>query len=61
MLRLASILYSLIGTSLAGTLVIAALTLGFGTLQPIVAAAAIGFVLALPATWIITKMIIDNN
>lgn len=61
MLRLASILYSLIGTSLAGTLVIAALTLGFGTLQPIVVAAAIGFVLALPATWIITKMIIDNN
>ncbi|WP_319824698.1 CTP synthetase [Thalassovita sp.] len=61
MLRLASILYSLIGTSLAGTLVIAALTLGYGTLQPIIAAAAIGFVLALPAAWIIAKMIIDNN
>ncbi len=61
MLRLASILYSLIGTSVAGTLVIIALTMGFDTLQPVVAAAASGFVLALPATWIITKMIINNN
>lgn len=57
MLRLAGILYSLIGTTLAGTGVVAVLVSGFGTLTPILAAAAIGFILALPATWIITKAI----
>lgn len=61
MLRLASILYSLIGTTLAGTLVIAALTMGYDTLQPILVAAAIGFVLALPAAWLVAKGIVENN
>ena len=55
MLRLAMILYSLIGTTLAGSAVIAALTMGYGTLQPILIAAAIGFVLAIPASWAIAR------
>ena len=45
MFRLASILYSLIGTTLAGTAMVAVLTAGFDTLVPIVAAAAAGAVL----------------
>lgn len=57
MFRLASILYSLIGTTLAGTAMIAVLTAGFGTLLPIVIAAAIGAVVALPVTWYVTKAI----
>ncbi|WP_420569559.1 CTP synthetase [Thalassovita sp.] len=61
MLRLASILYSLIGTTLAGTLVIVSLTLGFVTLQPILIAAAAGFVSAVPVTWLVAKGIIENN
>lgn len=61
MLRLASILYSLIGTTLAGTLVIASLTMGFITLQPILIAAAVGFISALPVTWLVAKGIIENN
>ena len=61
MLRLASILYSLIGTTIAGTLVIAALTMGYDTLQPILVAAVIGFVVALPITWLVAKGIVDNN
>lgn len=61
MLRLASILYSLISTTLAGTLVIVALTMGFDTLQPILVAAAIGFVAALPVAWLVAKGIVDNN
>ena len=48
MLRLAMILYSLIGTTLAGSAVIAALTMGYGTLQPILIAAALGAALAVP-------------
>ncbi len=57
MLRLAGILYSLISTSLAGTFIIAVLVAGYGTLTPILAAALVGFVLALPATWLVTKAI----
>ncbi|MBO9468282.1 hypothetical protein J7443_23850 [Tropicibacter sp. R15_0] len=57
MLRLASILYSLISTTLAGTLVIAVLTAGYGTLTPILAAAAAGFVLALPVAYLVAKAI----
>ena len=57
MLRLASILYSLIGTTLAGSLVVAALTMGYDTLNPILMAAAVGFVAALPVTWLVAKAI----
>jgi hypothetical protein len=55
MLRLASILYSLIATTLAGTAVIVVLTLGYGTLVPIVGAAILGAIIALPITYYVSK------
>lgn len=55
MLRLAGILYSLISTTLAGTGVIAVLVAGYDTLIPILIAAALGFVLALPVAWIVAR------
>lgn len=61
MMRLAQILYSLIGTTLAGSLIIVALVMGYTTLQPILIAAAAGFVVALPATWLIAKAIMANE
>ncbi|NBT30437.1 MAG: CTP synthetase [Rhodobacteraceae bacterium] len=60
MLRLASILYSIIGTTLAGSLVIAALTMGYDTLSPILIAAAVGFVAALPVSLYVAKQMQDN-
>ena len=57
MFRLAGILFSLIATTLAGTAVIAVLTAGFDTLVPIVAAAGVGALAALPVTWFVTKAI----
>lgn len=60
MMRLAGILYSLIATTLAGTAVIASLTMGYDTLQPILIAAAAGFVLALPVSWYIAKQLYQN-
>ena len=57
MLRLASILFSLIGTTLAGSLVVVALTMGYDTLNPILMAAGVGFVAALPVTWLVAKAI----
>jgi len=57
MLRLASMLYSLIGTTLAGSAVVVALVIGQDTLQPIVTAAVLGFILALPVTYVVAKKI----
>ena len=60
MLRLASVLYSLISTTLAGTFVVAALVMGQDTLQPIVIAAASGFAVALPVTWLVAKAMVER-
>jgi hypothetical protein len=60
MLRLAGILYSLISTTLAGSLVIAVLVAGYGTLTPILGAAAVGFALALPVSWGVAKAVYDS-
>lgn len=55
MLRLASMLYSLIGTTLAGSAVVVALTMGQDTLRPILTAAAVGALLAVPVTWLVAR------
>jgi len=56
-MRLMIILFSMIGTALAGTGVVAVLTLGYGTLWPIVSAAAAGAGLALPVSWLVAREI----
>ncbi|GMG84880.1 hypothetical protein LNKW23_40960 [Paralimibaculum aggregatum] len=53
MYRLAAIIYALVGPTLAGVLMIAALVSGFDTLQPILVAAAVGFLGGLPLAWAI--------
>ncbi|WP_321364340.1 CTP synthetase [Celeribacter sp.] len=58
--RLAGILFSLISTTLMGTAVVVALTMGKDTLQPILIAAAIGFVVSIPVTWFVTKKILEE-
>lgn len=59
MTRLAGILFSIISTTLMGIAIIIALVSGNDTLTPIVIAAAIGFVVAVPVTWIVTKKIVE--
>ena len=56
-MRLVMVLYSMIATALAGTGVIAVLSAGYGTLWPIVVAAAVGAVLALPVAWVVARQI----
>lgn len=56
-MRLMMVLYSMIATALAGTGVIAVLTAGYGTLWPIVLAAAVGAVLALPVAWAVARQV----
>lgn len=58
MVRLTMVLFSIISTSLMGVGVIIALTTGYTTLTPILVAAAVGFVLGLPVSWLVAKQII---
>ncbi len=61
MLRLASMLYSIIGTTMAGILIIAALTAGYDTLVPIIIAAGIGAVAGLPISYFVAQAITKNK
>lgn len=56
-MRLTMILFSMIGTALAGAAVISVLTMGYGTLWPIIGAAAAGAVLAVPVSWYVAREI----
>ncbi|MFZ1471241.1 MAG: CTP synthetase [Paracoccaceae bacterium] len=59
MTRLTLILFSMISTAMMGSLIVAALTMGYATLNPILIAAAAGFVLALPVSWFVARQILD--
>lgn len=55
MLRLALILHLFIGSTLAGSAVVVALTMGQDTLQPILVAALLGFLASIPVTWAVAR------
>tara|TARA_R110002012_G_scaffold60265_1_gene157558 strand:- start:31 stop:216 length:186 start_codon:yes stop_codon:yes gene_type:complete len=61
MLRLGLILHLFIGSTLAGIGVIAALVSGFDTLNPILITAALGFLLAVPVTWLVTRALYERG
>lgn len=60
MFRLASIIYAMAGTTLAGSCMVAALVAGFDTLPYVVGAAAIGAVIGLPVAWFVARAIQNN-
>ena len=55
MMRLVSLLYTVISAALAGTGVVIVLAAGFVSVKAIVAAALVGFVLAAPASWLLGR------
>jgi predicted PurR-regulated permease PerM len=57
MTRLTLILFSMISPGLMGTALVIALTMGMDTLTPILIAAALGFVLAIPVSWLVARQI----
>ncbi len=57
MVRLTVLLYSFISATLAGILIIVVLAAGYGTQMPIIYAAIVGFVAAVPVSWIVAKKI----
>ena len=61
MARLAAILFFVIGTTLAGSFMVAGLTMGYDTTRPIIIAVAIGFLVAIPISVMVAKAIIKNG
>lgn len=57
MIRLAAILYSIVATTLSGIGVIAVLSAGYDTMVPIITAAAIGAVVAVPVSYLVARKI----
>ncbi len=57
MIWLMVILHVFIGSTLAGSFVIAALAMGHDTLAPILISAAAGFAVAFPVSWIVAKQL----
>ena len=57
MTRLMMILFSMISTTQMGVGVIIALTTGYDTLQPILIAVAVGFLLSIPVSFYVAKAI----
>jgi predicted PurR-regulated permease PerM len=57
MTRLSIVLFSIVSTTLMGVFIIVVLVLGLDTLMPILLAAALGFLVAMPASWILAKVI----
>ena len=57
MFRLALLLHIVIGSTLMGTAIIVALVMGYGTLNPLMIAAAVGFVAAIPLSYSVARAI----
>jgi hypothetical protein len=55
MFRLMMLLYSIVGTTLAGIGVVVAVTMNMYDVQSIIVSAAIGAILALPVCWVVAK------
>ncbi len=54
------LMYVVLGATLAGSFMVAALTMGMDTMQPILYAALAGFVVGLPVAWVVAKKIREN-
>lgn len=61
MFQFTMMLYSIIGTSVAGMFIVAALVSGHDTLIPILVAAGLGAVVALPASYLVARAIMANK
>jgi len=61
MFRLTLILHLFIGSTLAGSAVIAALVSGQDSVQVIVSAAVVGFLAAFPVSWVVAKKLYEQG
>lgn len=59
MLRLTMLMYTILGTTLAGIGVVIALSMGMYDVTPIIVSAVIGAVAALPVSYLVAKQLKD--
>lgn len=57
MFRLALLLFVVIGASMAGVLIVAALVAGLDTQTPILVAALLGFAAAVPVSYLVARQL----
>lgn len=58
MTRVMMLLFSMIATTLMGIGVVVVLTAGIVTYAAIIAAAVVGFLLAIPVSWLVAKQLV---
>jgi len=61
MFNLSLILHLFIGSTIAGRAMIAALTMGYDTLMPVMWSAIAGFVLSFPLSYLIAKKLYESG
>lgn len=61
MFRLATMLYSMISTTLAGSLIVVALVMRYDSWVELLVAAALGALIAVPASFYIAQAIVTNK
>jgi hypothetical protein len=54
------LIYIVLGATLAGSAMIAALTMGLDTMTPVLYSSLAGFVVAIPIAWVVAKKIREN-
>ena len=54
------LVYIFMSATLAGSAMVAALTMNLDTLQPVLYSALAGFVVAIPVAWVIARKIREN-
>ena len=54
------IVYIFLGTTIAGSFMVAALAAGYTTMMPVIYSSVAGFVVAIPAAWFVAKKIREN-
>ena len=57
MVRLMMMMFSFISTTLMGIGVVIVLSMGLDTAKPIILAAAVGFLLSIPVSWLVARQI----
>ena len=55
--RLALVIFIMASATLMGVAIVAALVMGFDTLRPILVAAALGLVAAVPVSWAVARQL----
>ncbi len=59
MFRLSLILHLFIGSTIAGSAMVVALTMGYDTLTPVMWSAIVGFIVSFPVSYLVAKKLYE--